>query len=243
MILRALATGGSKGYALSELTALLQLPHPSVHRVLQQLLSERMVTRDLESKRYKLGPLTFELGLVGSLMHDIRDLCEGPMVSLANEFGDTVYLVVRSGFDAVCIHRKEGAYPIRTLVLDVGSRRPLGIGAGGLAILSAIDQSERMEIISRISDSIRLTNKLSPTQLEAVCQESQKRGVSIIENRVTLGVRAVGAPFRNSLNQPVGALSVAALCQRLNTTRINQISRALKSACAEVEVLMRRHHR
>jgi len=55
--------------------------------------------------------------------------------AFAEEVGDTVYLVVRSGMEAVCLERIEGPSPVRVLTLDSGSRRPLGLGAGGLAIL------------------------------------------------------------------------------------------------------------
>ena len=40
-----------------------------------------------------------------------------------------------SGADAVCIDRRLGSYPVKTLTVEVGTKRPLGIGAGSLAIL------------------------------------------------------------------------------------------------------------
>jgi DNA-binding IclR family transcriptional regulator len=137
-LLRLLATAGARGSSLTDLASETGMPHPSVHRVLKQLQAERLVEHNPDTRRYRLGPLTFELGLASSTLFDIRDLCEPAMRRLAECTADTVYLVCRSGFDAVCIHRLEGAFPIRTLVLEVGSRRPLGVGAGGLAVLAAI---------------------------------------------------------------------------------------------------------
>ena len=136
-LLRLLATAGAGGSALTELAAQAGLPHPSAHRVLKQLQAERLVEHHPDTRRYRLGPLAFELGLAASTQFDMRDLCEAAMQRLASVSADTVYLVGRSGFDAVCLHRVEGAFPIRTLVLEVGSRRPLGVGAGGLAVLAA----------------------------------------------------------------------------------------------------------
>jgi DNA-binding IclR family transcriptional regulator len=241
-LLKLLATAGRKGLALTELAAKAQLPHPSAHRVLAQLIAENLAVHDAQTRRYRLGALAFELGVAGSTMHDIRDLCDGAMGSLAQETGDTVYLVVRSGFDAVCMHRREGEFPIRALVLEVGSRRPLGVGAGGLAILSAIGEEERLEIIQRVTPNLSAFGKLTASDLDAACAQARADGAAVIQNRVSLGVRAVGVAFRDSMGHAVGALSVAALTQRLNQRRTQVIIELLRNATRDVEVRMRKRH-
>ena len=71
LLLRLLATAGSRGLPLTELAARSALPHPSAHRVLKQLVEERLVEHNPETRRYRLGPLSFELGLAGSTMFDV----------------------------------------------------------------------------------------------------------------------------------------------------------------------------
>lgn len=142
-LLKLLATAGVRGLPLTEVAEKSGVPHPSAHRVLWQLIAERLVEHNAETRRYRLGPLAFELGVAGSTMYGIRDLCEPSMNVLVKATEDTIYLVVRSGFDAVCMHRCAGSFPIRTLVLEVGSRRPLGAGAGGLAGHPGRDQRGR----------------------------------------------------------------------------------------------------
>ena len=240
VLLKLLASAGRRGMALTDLAAKAQLPHPSAHRILRQLIVERLAERHVDTKRYMLGPLAFEIGVASSTLYDIRDLCEAAMNGLANATGDTVYLVVRSGFDAVCMHRREGEYPVRALVLEVGSRRPLGVGAGGLAILSAIERDERDEVIRRVGPSLASFGDLTAETLEAACAEAVAFGAAVIQNRVTLAIKAVGVPFRNSMGQPTGALSVAALNQRLDTRRVEVVSELLRSAVLDVEHQIRR---
>jgi len=239
LLLRLLASAGPKGLPLTEIAARAALPHPSVHRVLHQLCAERLVERNSELKRYRLGPLAFELGVAGSTMYDIRDLCDKGMDSLSLETEDTVYLVMRSGFDAVCMHRREGSFPIRTLVLDVGSRRPLGVGAGGLAVLAAIEEAERAAIIERVGLAFSPFGGLDCTKVTQACERAHEQGMALIINNVNLGVAAVGQPFRDSMGQPIGALSVAALSQRMTAGRIRRISTALLEVCAQVEQSLR----
>lgn len=242
-ILKLLATAGSRGLPLTDIAGALDLPHPSAHRILKQLGAERLVDRHPELKRYRLGPMAFELGLAGSAIYDIQDLCAPAMTSLARETEDTVYLVVRSGFDAVCMHRVEGAFPIRTLVLEVGSRRPLGIGAGGLAILSALDDEAREDVIERVSPALERHGRLTAARLQQAAQAARERGAAVVEGTVNLGVTAVGHPFRDGMGQVVGALSVAALSQRMPARRIRALTGLLRGACQDVELRLRARKR
>lgn len=234
-LLRLLATAGARGSSLTDLAASAGLPHPSVHRVLKQLQAERLVEHNPDSRRYRLGPLTFELGLAGSTLFDIRDLCEPAMRRLAEATADTVYLVGRSGFDAVCIHRLEGSFPIRTLVLDVGSRRPLGVGAGGLAVLAAVGEDERDEIIERVAPMLPAFGGLDADSLRRACQRSRQDGYALVAGTINLGVSAIGTAFRNGMGHPVGALSVAAMSQRMSRERLREMADLLLEARRDVE--------
>lgn len=234
LLLKLLATAGRRGLALTELATKAQLPHPSAHRILRQLMVERLAQHDARTRRYTLGPLAFEIGVASSSLYDIRDLCEAAMNDLANATEDTVYLVVRSGFDAVCMHRREGAYPVRALVLEVGSRRPLGVGAGGLAILSAIEPEEREDIIERVAPNLLDFGDLTAEALRLACAQAAGAGAAVVQNRVSLGVTAVGMHFRNSVGQPTGALSVAALSHRMSTSRVEAVGGLVRKAVEAV---------
>ena len=239
-LLKILATAGSRGQALTEVAEKAGIPHPTAHRILKQLITEGLAIQHFETHRYKLGPLVFELGLAGSSLHDIRDLCEPSMRDLAQQTEDTVYLVLRSGFEAACMHRCEGPFPIRTLVLEVGSRRPLGVGAGGLAILAAIDPEERSAVIERVEPYLPDFGNMSADLLRDACDKTVADGMSLVQNKVSMGVTAVGIPFRNSVGTPIGAISVAALTQRMPNSRIQKIAAELRREAANIEARLRK---
>ncbi|MGJ7542439.1 IclR family transcriptional regulator [Variovorax sp. LT1R16] len=143
---------------------------------------------------------------------------------MAEATGDTAYLVVCSGFDAVCMHRREGSFPIRALVPEAGSRRPLGVGAGGLAMLAAVESEERQHIIERVALALPDFGRLDAVTLAQACDQARADGVAVISNRVGLGVTAVGMTVRDTLGQPIAAMSVMALSQRMGPQRIRQIA-------------------
>jgi DNA-binding IclR family transcriptional regulator len=128
-------------------------------------------------------------------------------------------------------------------VLEVGSRRPLGAGAAGLAILAAIDDEERTEVIERVTTSLPPFGHLTARAVAEACVTTRERGVALIKSTISLGVSAVSMPFRNPMNQPIGALSVAALSQRMTAARLSTITGLLRSACVDVEQRLRARKR
>ncbi|MDA4183469.1 hypothetical protein NY815_07130, partial [Escherichia coli] len=72
-----------------------------------------------------------ELGLLARPRYRLSDLCDGALHRLADVTQDTLYLSERSGMEAVCTNRALGDFPIKAMPLDIGIRRPLGVGAGG----------------------------------------------------------------------------------------------------------------
>jgi DNA-binding IclR family transcriptional regulator len=227
-LLKLLATAGRHGMALTRLSAATGLANSTVHRLLGQLCAQGMVVQRDANKRYALGALVFELGLAASSSFDPRDRCAPFLRKLAEEVGDTVYLTMRSGSDAVCVDRHEGPSPVRVLTLDVGSRRPLGMGAGGVAILAYAQETEREELIQTLCKRRLGRREQFETELRAAVLACRRNGYSLIRNRVNPGVSAVGVPLLDSLDQPVAAVSVAAIDARMRPARITALAALLQ---------------
>lgn len=132
---------------IGEIAATSGLPQSTCFRMLHRLEAEGLVDRDAHTRKYYLGPLLYELGLLARPRYRLSELCDSALQKLAEVTQDTIYLSERSGLEAVCTHRALGDYPIKSLALDVGIRRPLGVGAGGLAILCALPPDEAESII------------------------------------------------------------------------------------------------
>ncbi|ADG18179.1 transcriptional regulator, IclR family [Paraburkholderia atlantica] len=231
-LLRILATAGHYGLALTQISESARLPHSTVHRLLHRLTAERMVVQRELNKRYVLGPLAFELGLAASQIYDLRQPCRPILAQLAEEIGDTVYLSVRSGSESVCEDRYEGPSTIRVITLEVGSRRPLGLGAGGLAILSAIPEEEREQTIDYLTHRYGTYKSLQEKTLRKAIDVCRNQGFSLIRSQVTLGTTAVGVAILDTLDNPVAAVSVAAVDSRMSDSRITVLHRQLQSAAA-----------
>src|SRR5690606_15737041 len=150
-LLKKLAEHQESGLRFVDLARLCDLQPPTVHRMLKVLLSEQMVQRDDATRRYRLGPLAFELGVAAAPQFNLLAMSAPSLRRIAEVSGDTAFLFIRRGNDAVCIDRVLGHFSIQTPVVTVGSRQPLGVNAGGLAMLLALSDDEIEGIIQAVS--------------------------------------------------------------------------------------------
>lgn len=236
-ILKALSAPMRKGFSLTELSKMTGIPHPTTLRLLGHLTDLGMVARDPETKIYRLGMLTFELGLAAAEHCDIRESCGESLDRILSKTQDTCYFTLRSGFDAVCIDRREGAGPIRVLTLDVGSRRPLGVGAAGLAILNCLPEDEAETIIQASEPRLSPYNRMSIDVMRMLMRETRERGYAICGNWVTLGVTAIALPICNEHGRPIGSLSISAVNHRMPEQRWPELVKLLSS---EVHTIQRK---
>ncbi|HEX2011256.1 MAG TPA: IclR family transcriptional regulator [Roseateles sp.] len=241
-LLRLLATAGHRGIALTALAAATGLANSTVHRLLAQLIAQRLATQLEGSRRYVIGPLAYELGLAAAAQFDIRGLCRPVLEALAAAAGETVYLVQRSGDEAVCIDLVEGPTAVRVVTLQIGSRRPLGLGAGGLAILAALAEDEAARIVARVSGRIERGWDFPLAVLEQSLQDNRRLGHSLIRNRITPGVTAIGMSFRDSLGHVLGAISIAGVNARMGSRRLEQLRQAMDGARRGIEAALQGRH-
>ena len=156
------------------------------------------------------------------------------MVRIAESTGDTVFLTQRSGLDAVCIDRREGTFPIKTFTLDIGMRRPLGIGTGSLAIVAALPEDEILSIINSNQPRFEEYGMQGATLLTQA-KKAQKLGYSMREAPTLAGVRSVGHAIRNQSGTAFAALSVSTISSRMTEKRVIEIAALLKNEVRLIE--------
>jgi DNA-binding IclR family transcriptional regulator len=219
------APGG--GWQIAELARRCGIDRTTAYRILGCLVAEGLLTRNEDGRRgssYRLGPLAFELGLAAQPELDLRPLCAEAMTRLAARTGDTVFLNVRSGYDSVCLDRREGPYPVRALTVEIGARRPLCASAGGLAILMLLPDAERRSIVKENAQRLAATTGVSLRTLNLMLEESIAAGYGLNNRRVIPGVIALGVALRDARGIPLAALSIAAIGERLGAARRKQIA-------------------
>ncbi|WP_295522759.1 IclR family transcriptional regulator [uncultured Pseudacidovorax sp.] len=225
-MLRVVASRGRNGMRIGEVAATSGLPQSTCFRMLARLELEGLVDRDARTRKYYLGPLLHELGLLARPRYRLSELCDAALHRLAETTQDTLYLSERSGLEAVCTNRALGDYPIKALPLDIGIRRPLGVGAGGLAMLCAMPAAEAESIIQANGHRYEKYASFSADFLREVVAQGRQQGYSFLDSVVTPGTAAIGVAFPP--DNPVAAISVAAISGRLTAERREEIAREVQ---------------
>jgi DNA-binding IclR family transcriptional regulator len=237
-ILRTLAAGGNRGMRLADIFPVAELTKSTTHRILQTLTRERIVDQDPASGLYFLSYDLFTLGVAAGSRFGLTELAWPSLVRLAERTADTVYLSVRDRLDAVCIARMEGDFPIKTLTLKVGDRRPLGVGAGSLALLAFAEVDEIRAIVGANFSRPGPFPRYDEMAVYAMIEDTRRAGFSVNDGNVIHGMSAVGVP----ICQPtcaVAALSVAAITERMLPPRRTNIVTWLRAEADEIERLLR----
>jgi DNA-binding IclR family transcriptional regulator len=234
-MLREIASHGSKGVRLVDLAKVLDLESPTAHRIVKGLMAQGMVSQDPQTKLHRLGHVVYELGLAASPHFQLKELCHATLDRIRQKTGDSVFLMVRSGTDAVCLEHLEGTYPIQTRALDIGGRRPLGAGAGSLALLLELPEAECERIITLNKERYPLYGNASADRVRAAIVRSRSAGYAVNVDDVLEGVTAIGHPVRIGTAPAFAAISVAAIGYRLRDERRMEIAELLQKAVRQLE--------
>ena len=220
-VLRTIAARGVEGARVVDISASTGLHRVTVHRLLADLGREGLVEQD-ESRAYHLGAEAWILGRAANRRFNLARIGEPAIERIEQETHDTAYLLRRVPHAVLCVARRDGSYPIKSLVMDVGGRYPLGIGAGGLAVLAFLPRREIDAELKAVQQALSAYPKVTPGRVKELLRQTQKAGYAYWPGLIS-EAHVVGVPIRNSAGEPVGALSCAAIRERLAGARRKRV--------------------
>jgi DNA-binding IclR family transcriptional regulator len=233
-LLRALAADESGDTRLTDLARRTGLTPSTTLRLLRGLIGEGMVEYDEERRLYRLSIEFFTLAARAGNPGNLRDLCRPVLLRLSATLHDTLFLLVRSGFDAVCLDRSEGPFPIRSFTGDVGGRVVMGVGQGSMAILAFLPEAEREEVIRfnlpRLHDLHRLDEVFIRSEIASV----RTLGYASRSTGLLPGMAGMAVPIFDSEGKAVAALSMGTIAERLNPERLPIVVDILKREAAAI---------
>lgn len=238
-VLHLLSGNGAVGLRLVDVQGKLKLSKPTAHRLLMSLVSHGLVAQDELTKRYRLGSRLAVLAWsVPQRRPDLGRIATAAAQQLAQFSGDTVFVMALDGLETVCVGRETGSFPIKALTIDVGTRRPLGVGAGGIAVLATMlpEQAARtIEVTTRKLGDYPLT---SIDLIRRGVEQARRLGYSVSDGQVATGVRAIAVALRDARGEAVGSIGIAAIRSRMLPDRVKELVPPIFEARAEIERLL-----
>ena len=193
--------------SLSRLASELALPKSSVHGLCNTLLSFGYLRRQPDGA-FLIGPGVMSLAEAFISGTDVAQEFNALWADTGVAPQETVVLSVLSGTEALYVAVRNSARPLG-LAFNVGMRLPAHLTGSGKAMLAYCDVEETRRLFSE-GPLTHLTRK-GPREVETLLKELalvRKRGFSVDDETVQLGVYSIGAPVFNAAGDVVAGVAV-----------------------------------
>lgn len=225
LLLRTLSTFGSQGAALMQISVLTQLPKATVHRILSAMLQEHLVERPWGTRHYRLGPAVYAFGMSVLDVFDIKNIAQPSFERLAHTTGETVYLGIRCGYDAVCLDKRQGHLPQNAEILQINNRWPMGIGSFSLAILAFLPDEEIADIVA--FNRLRSGQDKAFSKIASGIQKTRKNGFALTKTRSGRGISGIAVPVFDRRRYPIGSLCAVSTLERMKGNYLSGLAATL----------------
>ena len=193
------------------LAELLDEPRTTTYRLLRSLEALDLVEPGSQPGSYRLGWKLMRLGAAVVERLDERQAALPVMERVHERVGETVFLLVRRGWDAVCIERLEGLR-VQSLALRLGGALPLHVGAGPRALLAWEPRGVWEEYAATVElSALADRTPVTPEALMDELEETRRLGYAISDEDVTHGIASLGAPIFDYTGGVRAALSIGGL--------------------------------
>lgn len=210
----------------------LDVPRSTAYRLLRSLEASRVLVYDEPNRTYRLSLAVARLGQVALAGMDLRAIAHPHLRNLAEETGESSFLLVVEGNAAVVIDTVESDKPLK-LSRPVGTPWPLHAGASNKVLLAHLPPEAQAAYLGRrlarvtprtITDAKRLASDLAAIR---------RRGYAVSTGELTPDVVGIAVPILSG-DRLIGALAVAGPSSRLPGGRTARIVARLRAAAAGI---------
>jgi len=233
-ILKALAFAGG-ALPLKDLAAVSGLARAKVHRYLTSLRNAELVSQDVDTGQYQIGPASVAIGLVGlRRISPVAEVCAA-LPGLRDLINQTVTVAVWSEAGPVVVAMQESDHWI-TMNIRIGSRLPILTTAIGRTFLAHLPDAAVRELVAseRKEAQTRKISIPSGEEIDGLSNEIRLRRLSRAPSALFPGVDAVAAPVFDYRNSVVAVMCVVARSEAQITGWDGSAVRALTDVAAQL---------
>jgi DNA-binding IclR family transcriptional regulator len=237
-LLRLVAAAPADGLRLADLAQAGGFDRATAHRLLSSLVGHGFVVQDAASKRYGLGLEFFTLAAAASNRYDLAEVARSQLSQLSGQTGDTATFCVRSGLHLVCLDVQTGSYPIKALPMDIGSRRPLGAGAPGIALLAGLPDFEVDQVLAKSERRLADAPGQGVEQIRAQIARCRSQGFALAEEESVGRIMGLSVALINRRNRALGTLTLNGIPERFAPERIAEMAGLVIASARAIDEAM-----
>lgn len=201
----------------------------TVYRLLNTLVMAGWLARG-DGNSYRPTMRVFQIGSVALASTTLPAEAKPLLRELAENFGDTAYLMVPSGRHAVCIDAVTGDSPVTVSAVAIGSSLPLHAAAGPVTMLAFVPGLLEEELAHHDREPFTPGTVTEAEDLRALVTRVRDQGYAVSEGDFLSDVAAVAAPVFGPDGSCVGTISLGGTVDRIRGQRAAAILDAVRGA-------------
>ncbi|PMR72447.1 IclR family transcriptional regulator [Billgrantia endophytica] len=242
-LLRAIAimeeiANADQSLTAADLDKRLDIPKPTIHRLLGQLETEGLVQRELDGRHLMPGPRLrrMSLGILSNASFSAprRALLQ----QLAKKVGETCNLTLLDGHEVLYFDRVETNWPVR-IQLAPGSRLPLHCTASGKLFLAMMPPHRRHALLASLSLEAHTPYTLTtPSVLEERLVRIGRDRLSTDNEEFIEGMVAIAVPVYDRVGNQLASLAIHAPRMRHSLDTLLEWAPLMRQTASELEVAL-----
>ena len=227
----------SQPLSLDEITSRLDLPKPTVFRILKLLKNAGLLHRDA-NKRFTSGPRLTAFAVDLWRNASLRLQWHRALETAVGEIGESCNLTLLENDRVLYIDRVETTHPLR-LHLEIGTRVPLHCTASGKLFLSQMSSDEVRAIMgSEPYERFTATTITSFKALEAELERTRRSGVGLHDSERFADSVAIAVPIADASGRYFAAVAMHAPESRASIHSAMKALPALRRAANTIVATM-----
>lgn len=195
-------TDHQRAWGVNELARFLRMPVSSVHRMMQMLKEENILSFSDESQKYEIGEEFIRMSSIVLANSDIKQIAHPYLEQVSDMTGHSAYFAQyykqhKQMAFIDCVRSASGLQ----YVLELGVLQPIHIAASGKTILAHLEAEEMENILNR-EEVYGIDREKIYKELEDI----RKIGYAITSNERKQGALSIGSPIFDAKSQVIGSL-------------------------------------
>lgn len=239
-VLRALVSSGRPAM-LKDIALMSGMPPAKAHRYLVSLQRMGLVSQDLESARYHLGPFALTLGLSALASLDPIRLANPILDELCDEIGMGIGLAVWGSSGATIVRYVDTGNAI-SVCLRVGWVLGLHDSATGRCFGAFYNPSATQPVLTAELSALSGKDKKLRIALEqehkAIVEKARLDGIALAGGSHTPGINGLSAPVFDYTGQMVAAITAVGSAGQFEADCNSPEAAQVKAASAKLSLLL-----
>ena len=216
--------------SLTAIMAAVELPKPTVHRMIVLLEHAGLLMREPLGKNYSVGLRLARLGREVMLNSNVRATRHIILQRLVTEVGETCNLTMLYEGQVIYIDRVDSAWPLK-VDLKPGSLVPLHCSASGKLFMSRMPAAKRRTLLGQLPLARFTDNTITdPKKLKAELDRIRSESVAVDKEEYLDGLVCVAVPVMLGDGRLCASVAVQAPVARLSIARALEYVPLLKRA-------------